>query len=61
MRRAVAVVLSDDERRTLTAVANGRRSQVRHAQRARIVLLAADGLENRDIATRSTIALLTPR
>jgi transposase len=52
MRVACAVVLSDDERLDLSRLAAGRSTQVRVAERARIVLLAADGMMNKDIATQ---------
>lgn len=50
MRVAPAVVLTDGQRSALTRLARSRRSSVRLAQRARIVLLAAQGLQNKDIA-----------
>ena len=50
MRRAVTIELSVEERKTLEQLAHGRTSQVRLAQRAQMILLAADGLENVEIA-----------
>lgn len=50
MRRAVAIQLSESERQCLEQLRRGRRVPVRLAERAAIVLLAADGLENQDIA-----------
>jgi transposase len=50
MRVAPTIVLSDEERAELTKVARSRLSSVRLAQRARIVLLAAQGMQNKDIA-----------
>ena len=47
---AVAIDLSDDERAQLEAWARRRRSAQALAQRSRIVLLAADGLKNTEIA-----------
>jgi transposase len=50
VRVASKVVLSDQERMQLKKLVNSKRTSVRLAQRARIVLLAADGLQNKDIA-----------
>lgn len=50
MRVAPAVVLTDEQEAELSRLARSRRSSVRLAQRARIVLLAAQGLRNKDIA-----------
>ncbi|MGH8436278.1 MAG: IS630 family transposase [Pseudomonas sp.] len=50
MRVAPEIVLTDDERAELTRLHRSNVSSVRLAQRARIVLLAADGLQNKDIA-----------
>jgi DNA-binding CsgD family transcriptional regulator len=50
MRVAPPIELSAEQRTILEAWANGRKSQVRVAERARIVLLAADGKENWEIA-----------
>lgn len=60
MRIAPAIELTAQERNALTRLANGRRTEVRVAKRARIVLAAARGLENREIAdelqlTRETV------
>jgi transposase len=52
MRVAVAITLTDQERVTLTKWARGRSTPARLVQRARIVLAAADGLENKEIAAR---------
>lgn len=49
MRVAADVVLSEDERATLEKWARGRTSEVRRAERARIVLLAAAGKTNKEI------------
>ena len=51
MRVAPEIVLSEDERRELVRRIGSRLSSVRAVQRARIVLLAADGKQNKDIAT----------
>jgi transposase len=50
--RAVEVVLSGDERRQLEAWARRPSSAQALAQRCRIVLAAADGLKNTEIAAR---------
>jgi len=50
LRVAPAVVLTDEQERELTRLARSKRTSVRLAQRARIVLLAAQGLLNKDIA-----------
>ena len=52
MRIAHEVVLSDEERAELTKLARSKLTSVRLAQRARIVLLAAQGVQNIDIAER---------
>jgi transposase len=46
---AVAIELTDEERRELSGIASRRRTAQGLARRARIVLLAAEGLENQDI------------
>ena len=50
VRVAPAIVLTDEQEGELTRLARSRRTGVRLAQRARIVLLAAQGLQNKDIA-----------
>jgi transposase len=50
MRVATRIVLSDEEEAELTKLVRSKRSSVRLAQRARIVLLAAQGVQNKDIA-----------
>ena len=50
MRRAPQVTLTETERRQLNRYASGRRVAVRLALRAKIVLLAADGRQNKQIA-----------
>ena len=49
MRRAIEIRLDDVERATLKRLKNGRRVSVRLAERAAIILHAADGLENQEI------------
>ena len=50
MRVAPKIVLTDEERVELSKLARSQLSSVRLMQRARIVLLAADGMQNKDIA-----------
>jgi len=46
------IVLSDEEREQLTAIARSYTSQYRDVVRARIVLYAAQGIRNDEIAAR---------
>ena len=55
MRRACEIVLDEQERTTLEKWAKGRRTPARLVVRANVVLLAAQGLENRAIAQRLNI------
>jgi transposase len=50
MRVAVAIELTEAERATLERYARGRSTPARLVQRARVVLRAAKGLQNKDIA-----------
>ena len=50
MRMAQTIVLTGEEREELKKLARSRLSSVRLALRARMILLAADGLQNKDIA-----------
>src|SRR5688572_32878516 len=50
MRVAQAIVLSEEERAELSALVRSKRTSVRLAQRAHIVLLASDGKQNKNIA-----------
>lgn len=50
MRCAIAITLTPDERMTLERWARGRRTPARLVLRAKIVLRAAEGLMNKDIA-----------
>ena len=50
MRVAPTIKLTKEQRTTLTRLVNGRRTEVRVVRRAQIVLAAARGLENREIA-----------
>ena len=61
MRVAKAVALAEEERATLTKWARGRSTPARLVQRARIILAAADGRQNLQIAlelgcTKRTVA-----
>ena len=51
-RAAVAIILSEAQRRELEGLARRRKTAQGLARRARIVLAAADGLENKAIAER---------
>jgi transposase len=62
MKVAASIVLSPEERADLEKLARGRKVAVRVAERARIVLLAAEGRQNREIAeisgaTRRTVGV----
>ena len=50
LRVAPTIELTDEQERELSRLARSKRTSVRLAQRARIVLLAAQGLQNKDIA-----------
>ena len=50
MRVAPEIVLTDEERAELTRLARSKLTSVRLVQRARIVLLAAEAMQNKDIA-----------
>src|SRR5947199_9422137 len=52
MRRAPVIILNVDERRYLEKCASGRRTPARLVLRAKIILLAAEGTENLQIAER---------
>ena len=56
MRRAEPVPLTQEQRRQLERYANGRRVAVRLALRARIIVLAAAGLENKRIAAQLSVS-----
>jgi len=51
MRTAPKIALSPEEATVLRKLARGKTCSVRLAQRSKIVLLAAEGLENREIAS----------
>ena len=52
MRIAPELVLTDEERAQLTKLCRSKLTSVRLAQRARMVLLAAQGLQNKEIAAQ---------
>ncbi len=54
MRVAAEIKLSDQERSKLESLRRSRASSVRTRERASIVLLAADGMENKEIARELT-------
>ena len=55
MRRAPQITLTDEERETLTRWSRSRSVAVRLAERAKIVLQAAEGRMNKDIASQLKI------
>jgi transposase len=56
MRRACQITLSDEDRSTLQRWSRGRSTQVRLVTRALIVLAAAAGKENKDIAAELNVS-----
>ena len=52
MRVADAITLSSEEKKMLAEISRSQKTSVRLAQRAKIVLPAADGMQNIDIAGR---------
>jgi transposase len=52
MRRAATITLSEVEHSRLLALSTGRRVSVRLSERAKIILLASEGFENIEIASR---------
>jgi len=66
MKHARQITLTDDERRTLNRWTRGRRTPARLVLRAKIILHAADGMMNKDIAdslktARKTVSLWRTR
>jgi transposase len=55
MRKAIAIVLDDAKRQELEPLTRRRTTSVRLAERARIVLLAADGWQDKQIASEMGI------
>ena len=56
MKRAREISLTDEERQTLRRWSRGRSTPARLVLRAKIVLLAAEGMMNKDIAIELTTA-----
>src|SRR4051794_1980727 len=56
MRRAQGIVLNADTRATLEQLAGSRSKPVRLAQRSRIILLAAAGMDNEAIGAELNIS-----
>jgi transposase len=56
MRRAEEVILAPEERTTLESWASGRSLPFRLVQRAYIVCMAADGMQNKEIAAKLRIS-----
>ena len=66
MKTAPVISLSDDERRALESWSRGRRRPARLVLRAKIVLAAAEGIMNKDIAeqlgtSKKTVSLWRQR
>ena len=55
MRTAPLVTLTDTQRKQLQGYARGRRTSVRLALRAKLVLLAAKGFQNQQIAQQFSV------
>jgi transposase len=55
MRTAAAVTLNPEQRQSLERMARARPLPTRVVERAQVVLLAADGLENKEIAQRMSM------
>ncbi len=55
MRVAPNIELTEEERKTLTRLVAGRRTEVRVVLRAQIVLAAARGLKNQQIAEELSV------
>jgi transposase len=59
MRVAPAIALTDAQRSELESLASGRRTEVRVSERARIILQAAEGRQNKQIAEQLGVDRLT--
>ncbi len=59
MRRARVISLTDEDRATLERWARGRSTEARLVERSRIVLFAAEGRENKDIAAELGVTRVT--
>src|ERR1700741_1700736 len=57
MRVAAALALRDGDREKLTRIASSRAAEAGLARRARIVLLAADGLPHTEVAERAGVSV----
>ena len=55
MRIAIKITLSDSDKQILEKNTNSRAVSIRLAERSKIVLLSAEGLENKDIAKKLNI------
>ncbi|WP_246539619.1 helix-turn-helix domain-containing protein [Telmatocola sphagniphila] len=65
MKVALPILLSDEERQTLTSWSRGRSTPAQLVLRAKIILAAAAGVRNKDIAqqcgtSKPTVALADP-
>src|SRR5919199_697754 len=60
-RAAPALALSEDQRRRLETWTRSRTIPQRDVQRAKVILLAAEGVPNREIATRTGCSQPTVR
>ena len=56
MRRAVQITLTEADRTTLERWSRGRSTQARLVSRARVVLAASEGKDNKDIAAELNIS-----
>lgn len=56
MRRAAEIVLTPEHRQMLERLVRSPRTPVRLVLRSSVILLAADGVENREIAKRLRLA-----
>src|SRR5882672_8356353 len=59
MRIAERIILSPEERSTLETWENGRTIPMRLVQRARIIRLASDGMQNQDVAREAGVSCPT--
>ncbi len=61
MTPAAALVVSDGQREALTVMTKSQTAPFRQVQRARVLLLAADGVANAQIAQRIAVSVATVR
>ena len=59
MRKAVSITLTRDERTTLTKWSRSRTAPARLVSRAKVILLAAEGFQNREIAEQFGVHRVT--